>query len=254
MMKKERLERIEKYWRGQMDAVEVKVFQDDLKKDKELAKDLSNFKLATEAIDFQIEEQLRKDLKSLQKNQRQTRVVHIQPLKRALAIAAGFLLIFLLATVFYANLEYGDKAIASADLSSMELETQRGGDEKPNDLAGHDYFRMKKYVKAIELYNSVESSNERYNEARLFTANAYYHLESYDKALDIYNDLISKDDLSTRDSAQWNKVHTLFAMDNRGEEFNTTLQEILNNKEHTYIDAAEAFAEKINSPWRILVF
>jgi hypothetical protein len=205
-MDDQQLDRIERYLRGTMEAAEQQEFEQDLANDPQMRADLSKVRLIHEALELEIERDLRSKLNSWESRNAHTyadskRVV--MPLFVKWAIAAG--LILLLGTSLWLFLAPDPVAqFAGSRFIRYDYNQLRGEETTIRNFPIPDNQRER--PEAIRWMKDYISINPNDTEARFILADLLHQDKQIDEAKLHLDTLVQAQSLLWSEKAAWNYV------------------------------------------------
>jgi TolA-binding protein len=264
-MEEQMLDKIEAYLNGNMTAQEEKEFDAAIENDPELAAAVDQFGLANDAIEILIEDNLREELKSLQQEEATAdKVVSInrpqQQTKRRslrvyLAAAASVAVLLGFFGVNWAGNNYSNEAIKEDVYASYSMPNIRSGNNQAHPFEeGLTAFESKDYNTAIQFFQGIPATDERFNEAQFYLGHALLENGSYQQASSQFKKVVDLKDIRYTESAEWYQLLALLSDGQLGGDFQSLLSKIAADKDHTFNTKAVQLQTKLGSFWRKLVF
>lgn len=260
MENKNYIELIERYTLGQMSQEERMSFESKLSSDKALKKFYDLYHVSLDAIETDIEKDLRNDLKSweqesvTQETKTSTSETKVVPMRRRMmswAAASSFLLL--------------------AGFFGMNYLGTSGGTINPNDQFYTDYYKAPALStfrdsnptnkdwqanldqlingnneKALAYFNSIEAGNENYLEAQYLAGHTNMRLERYDAALKNFKEGMKGETSRYTDKSQWNYLLANLKKEKLEVDFMPLLQKIASTN-HSFTSEAKELLTKIES-------
>ncbi len=258
MENKNYIELIERYTLGQLGPQETKDFESALSSDKQLKKFYRLYLASLDAIETDIEKDLRNDLKSWEKESaapktNRTSETKVVPMRRRMMTwaAASFLL---LAGFFGMNylgnsggsLNPHDQFYADY-YKAPALSTFR--DSNPTDKdwqANLDQLINGENEKALAYFNSIEADNGNYLEAQYLAGHTNMRLKRYDDALKNFKEGMKGETSRYTDKSEWNYLLANLKKENWEDDFMLLLKKIANS-DHSFELQAKELLSKIES-------
>ena len=206
MDQKDQIDKIESYLNHELSDVERAEFEAALKKDVHLAEELGRRQAAHTAIDYLIAEDLRTELKAMEKEATQTPIIPLRKRKIfPLAIAAT--LIILVGAFFFIN-PWGPSSPTDSILAYYEApdDAMRSstGDELPTELVqARQSIQARAFDAAIRQLQTVSPDDQHYIYAQYLLGHAYFGKEEYAAAQQSFEFVIERDDLRYKEEADW---------------------------------------------------
>lgn len=273
-MEAKNFDKIEAYLAGELSAAEAKAFDAQIAADEALSLEIDQHTIAHDAIEVLIEEDLRNQLQQLKAEEATAataetkvvplaptsteKVVSMQPRKRRslfprLAAAASVAILLGFFGLQY-NATSNDTLLDTYYTGDDMGVNIRGGNVTQTPLAdGATAFNAKKYTKATDFYKSVPSTSERYNEAQFYVGHSLYKNAQFAEAAAQYGKVAAIGDIRYTDKAEWYQVLSLLANDQLDTTFNTVLNKIKTDTNHSYHQKAQELNSSLNSTMRQLL-
>lgn len=214
-------ETIEAYLRNTLSAVQREAFERQLSSDESLQKLIERHKKADRVIAFAQHQTAKARLKTLDAELMDPIVDKATPqfsMRRALSIAAGFLILVVAGFYLYAQTSYSTEAIAEQMFAPAPEEAFRGREEYVTSLG-------EKFAQAEQLF----------------------HDKKYDDARQLYLFII-KEDSMLKEQAEWNLLLSYYALDPASPQFKILFDRIRMDSGHAYNQYALRLASKMESP------
>ncbi|MCB0629814.1 MAG: tetratricopeptide repeat protein [Lewinella sp.] len=254
----ENIDKIEKYLSGDMAGEERQSFEAEVAANPALADEVDLLRLAREAVELQIGDNLRQQFQEWDQSATQSttsteaKVVQMKPrttLRRVLAIAATVLLLLSAGSFWYANDQYAADAIAG-DLYESIATTRRPNSSEDTLEKAIAAIMDKNYAEADQLLQTIQPNDLKYTDARYYLGHSYYQQGQYNEAINILQNLGDNADINLSESADWLRVLSYLEL---GQTDNTTFQsllsEMVSNTDHNHHNDAVKLEKKINSFW-----
>lgn len=287
-MKAEFIPLFERYEEGILSKEEKAVFENRLKTDTPFAQEYNLYKEMIAAMKFGVEQDLRADLQSINKQLKAegffdnlptnltepietelisaTKIDIVQPsLKPKLvpkrkntwwSIAASLAL--LLGAIGLINTNYSNKALGNLHTTELvpELGIQRGETATLSLAKGREALEKGDYSAAISFFERIPATSGTYPDARFYLAYAQFQLEEYEACLSNTQLLLNKPlDTFLQYKTEWLQLQTLLATNQHPTAtFKKLLNKIASDKHHLFKPQALTLQEDLNSIWRKLVF
>lgn len=197
-----------------------------------------------------------------------TTVAKVRPLfttnrsVQALGRAAGFLLIVALGGVLWANLNYSDSAIAQSFqeplLSTIVRSTEA---EQQVFRAGRQDFFNGRYQQAEEAMLQISPDSPNFPEAQALLAYSLFYQKKYELALQYFDQLLQvhfsqlPEAYKSEEKLRWSRLLALLGIGAEDSpRFREELDFFLRGKSTYYAQKAERLRQKLDSPFRIVLF
>ena len=255
-----------RYIQGKLNDAERKAFEKQLENTPELQEEVSFLKDLTEVSQFKgLMEEAHEELEVEEEQftaspatPKEAKVRAIFPLRRVLAYAAAIAILVVAAGFWYANQNYSDLGLASAQMERLGLQGQ-GLENYRSDTEIQDAFQKgltaldtENYSGAIDFFNAISPAEDNYLPARLFLALAQFEEKQYVET--IANTKIvaeQSQNAVTRQRAEWLQLKALL-VNGYQTAFAVLAKAISTDESHMFKNDAEALLQKTNSFWRRL--
>lgn len=244
-----------------MVGAERQTFEAEVAADPALAEELDVHRLAREAIELSISDNLRVQMQHWQemeasdtKNE-EAKVVKMAPrrtLGRILAIAASVLLILATGTFWFANESYSADKMAMSYYESTPISLVRGDNDAP--LApGITAIQAGDYVGAETFLKGISEDHEYYADAQYLLGRTYYQQGEAQQAIEVLQGLGNNANPNLVESANWLVVLSYLQMgDTSNSDFQSLLDTMVNDSGHSFHPKAVELQEKLNSFWYVI--
>lgn len=261
-MEEQQFDKIESYLDGQLSGAALTAFEQQLQTDSTLAAMTEEHRIAHNAIELLIEEDLRKELAMLREEEATVpaaitpKVVQMPertataaitastPRRRSLfprlAAAASIILL-----IGFFTLQYTGNSSSVLDQHFTEYpmpEINRSGkvtDKHPLASGLNDY-KIENYEEAIRYFQSIPVEDQRYNEAQFYLGHSFYKNKEYTAASNTYRQLVQSGDIRFLDKAEWYQLRSLIAANQqKSDQFTNLLNKMINDKGHPYHQKAK---------------
>lgn len=263
----EYFDKIEQYLTGNMLEEERSSFEAELAQNKELKDSLEAHRLAHDAMEVLIEDNLRAELKKMQaevyptgekgpSEKEEAKVVTIRRLWPRLAVAASVLLLIGFFTFQWAGNNYSTPAIAGNFYNAEDLANVRNSKAIEYSLEdGVSLIREEKYAEALQFFRAVPDSSDFALKAQYFIGLSLDQLDQNAEAREALKTVINNEiDPLLSEKAEWLTVLTyLKTNDTDNPEFTTLLTKISDNPDHSYQPQAIKLKQQLGSIWHKMV-
>jgi tetratricopeptide (TPR) repeat protein len=241
-------------------------FENDLKTDEALRSELALRRLENEAIRLKEKDDLRSKMKAwkaeavisspvettpeakvISLNQNQVRRFSLVRLAAAAAMFIGVLF----AGNFWLNSNYSNDALVSEfyGQSGSILRGSRGDLPTTFDQA-MQLMQAGKYQEAIPILENINDS-ANFVTTRFTLGEAYFKLKNYEQAQVYYRQIIERNETAVSvQEAEWKTLLTLLASNKTGEPFESLLNRISTDNNHSFQRKALDLKAKMDSMWR----
>jgi len=254
------IDKIEQYITGAMAAAERQAFEAEVASDPDLAEEVEAYRLAREAVELSISDQLRDQFRQWGEVEatgtinEEAQVVRLRPrhsLRRVLAIAASVLLILAVGSFWYANDQYAADQLAAGYFDSSSADTRGPVNNQGHPLAeGLEALQSGDYAAADNYFQNIPATDENYADARYFLAQSLHLQGKTDESTDILRGLLDQANINLRESAQWLIVLNYLKNGQvEDPEFQSRLNAIQADTGHSYYQEAEKLDRQLNSFW-----
>ncbi|WP_282774829.1 tetratricopeptide repeat protein [Phaeodactylibacter xiamenensis] len=264
-----------RYYEGEMSEVDKQEFTQLLGKD--------NFRQAWEqqaylqkGLSRELQdEDLRKTIKAVadryheaEARRAKTAAAEVRPLStanrpaRILRWAAGFLLMVALGGVLWANLNYSDSAIAQSFQEPLLSTIVRSAEaEQQVFRAGRQDFFNGRYQQAEEAMMQISPESPNFPEAQALLAYSLFYQKKYEPALQYFDQLLQvhfsqlPEAYKSEEKLRWSRLLALLGIGAEDSlRFREELDFFLKGKSTFYAQKAERLRQKLDSPFRIVLF
>jgi hypothetical protein len=247
-MDQEYVNRVEAYFRDELTEAEILQFNQDLKNDPELEQMYQEYQLAMDAVDIQVEDELRAQFEAWE-NEGEVGGKERRIFPQLLKVAASLTL--LVSTLYY-FLIYNQVPLSGQELAQdfYQLPESPGaskGAEEAIWAEGLSFYEAGEYQESINLWEKLEQPN---NEQKYFLAHAYFNLERYHESITLLTPIAGGTD-SYSYLADWSLVLAYLAA-NEQDAFQVEIQKITDDKSHPFHDKALKLQKKADKMFRKL--
>jgi len=266
-MEDQLLDKIEKYLNGSLSEQEEKAFDAAIEKDPKLAATVDNFGVANAAVELLIEDNLRAELDSLRAEESAegaTNVVSInknkpvakmRSLRTYLAAAASVAILLGFFGMNWVGSNYSDTALSEGIYDGYDMPNVRSGSNTLHPFSeGITAYNSGDYTKAIPFFQGIVVDDPRYAEAQFYLGHALLNNKDFSAAATQFQKVRTLNDVRYTENAEWYQVVAQLSAEETNNEFQTLLNKITNDENHTFNSQAVVLQNKLNSFWRKLVF
>lgn len=252
------IDKIEAYLSGTLTGTERQAFEAKLTQSPELAEEVDVVRLAQEAVELSIEDNLRAQFQEWQsaemkKNQTaEAKVVKMAPrntIRRILAIAASVLLLLTAGSFWYANNQFSTEKLAMGYYDDIPMDLYVRGNSNPMADAVAA-MTNENYEEADAYFQQLTIADDQYFNARYYLAHSLHRQGNYVESNNILNALNETENLNIREDGQWLKVLNFLELgQTENTEFQILLSEMIEDDGHTHHSDAKSLNNKLNSFW-----
>jgi len=266
-MEAKNFDKIEAYLAGEMSEAEAKA-------DSTLAEDIEVHQIAHNAMEILVEDDLRNQFKAWQSEETtaapssatESKVVSMspkatsrtarttsQPAKRRslfprLAAAASVALLLGFFTFQYSNNSSSIDGSYTEYMMPTSVRSADGAATTPL-ATGLEAYAATDYAKAIEVYKTIPTTNERYNEAQYYLAHSYYKNNNFSEAIAQFGKVTKAGDARYKEQAEWYQLLSFVANKQQDASFDALLNKLLTDGKHSYHAKAQELNSDLNSWW-----
>lgn len=236
-MEEQQLNRIEAYFKRQMNFEENEKFEEDIRKNSELKRIVDEYQLTIDVIDQQEEIKLKEKFDLWRQSEKKTitpRFIFYSSIAATIAVLFGiFAIKSLSGPDTYQELAYASYQLPESPSASM-------GDSQIHRNAGIMAFKIKSFQEAVNEWSQMEITDA---EIDYYLAHSYFNLELFDKASVLFSE-IAKGTSTFNYPSDWYLLLCYLSKANMFE-FNQQMDKIINDKQHPYFDDAVNLNEKL---------
>lgn len=252
------IDKIEAYLSGALTGAERQAFEAGLAENPALADEVDAVRLAQEAVELSISNNLRSQFQEWQgvettaKSSQEAKVVKMAPrhqLRRLLSIAASVLLILVAGSFWYANNQFSaDKmAISYYENISLDQYTRGASSSLAEAVAAMENGNL---AEADAYFQSVPEGDDQYYNARYYLAHSLHRQGKYAESISELNILNQATNRNLREDGEWLKVLNLLEMDpSQSTALQTLLSGMIEDDGHTHHNDAVQLNDQLNSFW-----
>ncbi len=203
-------DRIDQYHAGELSPGDRQNFERELGSNDELRQAEELYRLSLSALDYGVEESLRKDLKKWEKEGNQAtsggRIITLRRSIFILSAAAAVLLLVFFARPFLMPAPSGDELFASY-YEAPDAQSMRGGSVPQNALtAAKKALAEENYADAIEDFARIPEGDPLYVEAQYYLGHALVGLKNYSAAKKAFAIAADSNESKFKEKGEWNYV------------------------------------------------
>ncbi|GEM_PF-2503210 len=233
-MEQDNVNKVESYFRDELTPGEKEQFLKEMDENPELERLYSEYMLSMEAIDQQVETELRDQFNEWEGNvENEKSKVRFMPI--IWKVAATLILLAVAYIVFYqVNIETtsGDK-LALSEYQLPESPGSTMGDGNAQWSEGIRFFESNDFNGAVDSWSAIENPNP---EMQYYLAHAYFNIGDYNEAANLFQAL-SEGNSVYGYSSDWYLLLTYMA-NNQQNDFNKQLARISDDPTHPYLEDA----------------
>ena len=239
------IEKFERYALGQMSGSESKSFEKELSTNSELSLQYRVFQLSLDAIETDVENNLRNDLESWSKESSTSKSVNepkVVPFRRQIFQFAAAASVLILVGFFGWNYMQGgaETGIDYANYYNSPVISELR-DSNTSDLAWQaalDNFESGNYQKAINGFERIQADAPRFDEAQYLSGHARVAMKDYNVALRNFKVVKNLKVTKFKDKAEWNYLLCLLRINPASEEGKSLLEKIAKS-DHSFSQQAQ---------------
>lgn len=250
------IDSIEQYLNNELNEEERRTLESNLEKDDTLSQAFQTRKLAHDAIEMIIEDNLRDQLRQLEEehqasSETEGKVVSMKTNRRFIMryIAAAASVAILIGAFFFIQTgnQLTDEEVLANFYERPSFSSERGvkgaSNEDINPLkAGLDALDVADYSTAIDSLGAVSEGNAYYISAQYYLGHALYLNGDFEQAMDAFDDVIGNGDIQFIENAQW---YALLSCLNAEASCKERIDTILSDEEHFFYQKAVELSNQI---------
>ena len=239
---------IEQYLTNELPEGERITFEERLQVEPNLVNEFERRQTAHKALDFMIAENLKEQLKSLEKEE--TKVISLHSRRRRMiyiisAAASVLLLIGAFAILLPGGSQPNELAEAYYELPDFSAQRSAEASEiQENKLyIGIEALENSAYDQAILTLDAIPESDENYIIAQYYLAHAYYLSSQFDQAEASFNEVSASNEIRYQEQAEWYAL--LACLMQKETNCDAQLNQIKNNANHAYQERATKIHQRL---------
>lgn len=280
-------ENIDAYLANQMGVDERAAFEDQIAADSNLEQEVKKYALEREAVKMLLQEEYRQKVKGWLKTetiektdasvktttsptdipQEDTPVIKLEPqskdtarvvplrgLRRILSIAASVLVLVLAGTYYFASSNYSSQAIIDTNYLVADSPGDRSGDTAGSAafVAALQTYFAEDYQGALTQFAKITEGEQDYIAAQYYLAHAALNLQDYTTSLNVFDRLLANEALPSfinKDKVRYNRLLAMMGAGKTGIDFQTDLQNLVDNGQVPFQQKAKMLQVKTTSIW-----
>lgn len=274
------IDRIIRYFDGELSATERAAFEIALKNDVELYNEAKFYrdmiqvvqeegaaqtedwltKVDVDNVNTAIRQRLILQDRQLSNNKKQANskkatIRALQPLRRFLSIAASILLLVVAGIFFYANQNYSDTALANRQYLGADTSGTLSGNTAENmdfQRAITDFKNQTNLNNVKVMLQKISLGDENYIEAQYFLGHIFYQQKNYIQAIEKYELVLNSANRPAYINADKLRWNLLLARLVKGENIEVEIDNLIKNGSPTLQQKAKDLQKQQRSFWRRL--
>lgn len=263
-MKEQDFNKIEAYLSGDMPESEATRFDQEIAQNTVLAAAVDRHLVAQDAIEVMIEKNLRSEMETWRKEEKQEATVHtigqkkqtatVRSLAYRFAAAASVALLVGFFALQFSSNNYSNAAL-SESAYNYDFSNARSTSSIQNTLTpGLKAYENGNYTEAIQYFQNIPTTDGNYTEALFYLGHSHYQNKNHTAAITAFQQVIATKDIRYTEAAEWFQIVNTLATDKLDANFNSLLDKIADDGGHTYHHNALELRNQLNSFWRKLKF
>lgn len=244
-------DRIDQYHAGELSTQERESFKRDLATNDELREAEELYRLSLSALDFGVEESLRKDLKTwAQEDSRRVvtgggRIVSMRRLTFVFGAAAAIALLVFFALPFLMPGPSADQLFATYYEQPTES-SMRGSNLPQNPLTeAKKALAEQRYVEAEQGFSSVPAGDPLYVEAQYYLGHALLGTNDPSAAKNAFEVVANSSETKFKEKGEWNYLLACLKADQWNVACESKLKSIAQNENHSFSADAREILKKM---------
>ncbi len=246
--------KIVQYIRHELTNQEKANFEQNLQEDADFKEEVDFYKDLSKVVNWKgAMEEAQEELLEQQHTPARVRTLGI---RRLLSFAASFLVLLTCGTLWFANTNYSDVALANLNEDKLNLYTSgtiRAVENQttPALQEGITALEEHRYTDAMQFFDAIQTENPVYFSAQLSSAYAAYKAEDYNIAEQTATRIAQQtQDRLVQQKAEWLIVQSKLANQAQDESLSMLLQKIAKDDVHLFQEEAKALESNRNNFWR----
>jgi tetratricopeptide (TPR) repeat protein len=242
-------DRIDQYHAGELSPGDRQNFERELGSNDELRQAEELYRLSLSALDYGVEESLRKDLKQWEKEGKGAagggRIINFRRSIFILGAAAAVLLLVFFARPFLMPAPSGDELFASY-YKADDAGFIRGGSVPQNALtAAKKALAEESYADAVEDFARIPEGDPLYVEAQYYLGHALVGLKNYTAAKKAFAIAADSKESKFNEKGEWNYILASLKLGPMDAAVESKLKTIAQNEDHSFADAAREILKQM---------
>jgi len=245
---------VEPYLRGQLSKEKSDAFENALKNDVNLEKEVDIRRGELAALEHLMQEDLRAKLQKWEihrtNNSGESKaVIGFKKLVYfSMAAAASFLLIG--GCFFFLKSSYSNSVLFKDNYISAVSTTKSV--EENGFKQGLEAFANRDYISAIDFFSNISPDKNSYELAQSYIAHALILQDKFDEAISVFQKIIEGENQKLRQQGEWYQA-LIYLKLNKNDKAKELLTSIASKTSHRYAHKAKQLLKKVNSFWWNLV-
>lgn len=242
-------DRIDQYHAGELSTGDRQNFEQELGSNDELRQAEELYRLSLSALDYGVEENLRKDLKKWEKEGNRAasggRIISLRRSIFILSAAAAVLLLVLFARPFLMPAPSSDELFASYYEAPTES-SMRGGAVPQNALtAGKTALAEESYADAVEDFSRIPVGDPLYVEAQFYLGHALVGLNNFSAAKKAFEIAANSNETKFQQKGEWYALLACLKAKQWDVACESKLKTIAQNADHSFAKDALELLKKM---------
>lgn len=242
----ENFDKIEKYLDGEMPFAQRQQMDAEMEADANFKMEFGKHKMAREAMEVMIEDNLRASFDEWDEEGEQSAKViginkgaKVRTLYRRIAMAASFLLLAMFGLSWMLSSNYSNENLTAAYYQAPNFSEGRGGNNAETEMsAGVKAFTAGNYKSAAQLFAAIPTNSDRYEEAQYSLGHTQLKLKNYSDAILSFKKVTQGNDQDFLMKGEWNLLLAKLAANQQDAEFETLLNRLVTETDHTFHNQA----------------
>lgn len=242
-------DRIDQYHAGELSTGDRQNFERELGSNDELRQAEELYRLSLSALDYGVEESLRKDLKKWEQEGNRAasggRIISLRRTIFILSAAAAVLLLVLFARPFLMPAPSGDELFAS--YYEAPTESNMRGEAVPQNAltAGKTALAEESYADAIEEFSRIPVGDPLYVEAQFYLGHALVGLNNFSAAKKAFDIAANSNESKFKEKGEWNYILASLKLAPMDAAIESKLKTIAQNVDHSFAKEAREILKKM---------
>lgn len=242
-------ERIDQYHAGELSTGEREGFERELRTNDELRQAEELYRLSLSALDYGVEENLRKDLKKWAAEDKVAtggaRIISMRRMVFVLGAAAAVALFIFFALPFLMPAPSADQ-LFTAYYEAPSESSMRGGSTPQNALtAAKKALVEESYADAVEDLAQIPAGDPLYVEAQYYLGHALLGLNNPGGAQKAFEVAANSNEVKFKEKGEWNYLLACLKADQWDVACESKLKTIAQNENHSFVVQAREMLKKM---------